>query len=269
MKSIWLAVFCLGATITASFAGEDSMVTDSLSIGPRFHRETCYDEQGMVGENISYGRSLPLYKKYSKAEKIALPAPVPISRPLGESIEKRESIRNLSGKSINMKELSAILLAGDGITHQSDGHAMRAAPSGGALYPIETYLFAGRVDSITRGLYHFQVADSSLELINKGDFEKKLYNACLDQETILGAPITIVLTTRFARSTRKYADRGYRYIYMEAGAICQNIYLAATALGMGTVAVGAFEDGEVNRILEVDGMEESALLVMPIGYPKK
>ncbi|MDD3732834.1 MAG: SagB/ThcOx family dehydrogenase [candidate division Zixibacteria bacterium] len=241
---------------------------DSLSIGPRFHRETGYDEYGMVGKNISWGENMPLYKEYPEAGKIKLPLPSNEGKSVERAIRERQSVRLYSSKTVSLEHLAQVLFAAAGLTHTMGEYALRAAPSGGALYPIETYFIVDKVENLPMGLYHYQVADSSLALLKEGYFNKDIHIAANEQKTVGNSPLTIILTARFARSTRKYADRGYRYIYMEAGAICENIYLEATSLDMGTVAVGAFNDALVNEILEIDGRSEAALLIMPLGYLK-
>ncbi len=153
------------------------------------------------------------------------------------------------------------------MTHCLGKYTLRSAPSGGALYPVDIYVIVTAIDSLSPGVLHFCAADSSLVVLVEGNFGQRLAAAALDQGFVADAPVSIVLAARFERSTKKYADRGYRYAYIEAGAICQNIYLAATALRLGTVAVGAFIDQAVDDIIGVDGTEEAALLIMPVGYP--
>lgn len=240
---------------------------DSLSVGPRFHWETSIDENGFKGSQIAYGGELPLYKSYEGSPIIKLPPAVAMHLPLGKTLTGRQSIREYSDQSINLSQLAAILYAADGITHARGGYDLRSAPSGGALYPIEIYVLAHAVDSLKPGLYHFQVADSSLALVREGDFRESIGKAALDQIWVGSSAATFVLTARFERSTRKYGDRGYRYTYIEAGAICQNISLAATALQMGTAVVGAFIDDAVNEVIGIDGRTEAALLIMPVGQP--
>ncbi|NMC44366.1 MAG: SagB/ThcOx family dehydrogenase [candidate division Zixibacteria bacterium] len=258
----WITTASAAALATLAFGQ-----SDSLSIGPRFHRETGLTESGFAGTHIAYGREVPLYKGYPGHQATPLPAPAPLNMPLGETIASRRSIRSFSAKPLEAGDLSAILAAADGLTHRLGAYDLRSAPSGGGLFPIELYLVATSVDSLAAGMYHFRLADSSLVLVSEGDFGGRLAAAALDQEGVKNAPANIVLTARFDRSTRKYADRGYRYTYMEAGAICQNIYLAATALHLGTVAVGAYFDQEVNDLLGIDGGTEASLLIMPVGYP--
>jgi SagB-type dehydrogenase family enzyme len=240
---------------------------DSLPIGPRFHHETGFGDKGAKGEILDWGKTLPLYKTYDSAQKTKLPISSLEGISLNDAIAKRKSIRSFAEKKLNLQQVSIILQSADGITHYYKTYALRSAPSGGALYPIDIYLFASGVDSLPNGMYHFQVSDSSLELVKEGNFNDQLCKASFDQECVGASPITLVLTARFPRSTKKYADRGYRYTYMEAGSICQNIYLQTASLGLGTVSVGAFNDDALNLLLKVDGIEEAALLIMPVGYP--
>ncbi len=240
---------------------------DSLSIGPRFHHETGFDDFGFVGESISWGNKLPLYKTYSDARRIKLPTPAKSPMLLDSCLQERRSVRSFSDRTLGMGQLARLLLSANALTHSRGGFDFRTAPSGGALYPLDIYIFAHYIESLEDGLYHFQVSDSSLELVFEGDFSDRIHEAANGQSSVGSSPVTIVLTARFARSTAKYADRGYRYTYVECGAISQNVYLQATALGLGTVAVGAFNDEAVNDLLGVDGLNEAALLIMPVGYP--
>lgn len=258
---VWISL-----TYTSIVFGEEG--TDSMSIGPRFHNETGFGDSGVKGKKIIFGRQLPLYKSYENSPKIKLPEAASLDTSLGQTIKERKSIRDFVRRPLETDKLAALLLAADGITGAGNGFARRSAPSGGALYPIEIYIIADSVRSLAKGIYHFQVSDSSLEMISEGDFNDVIHRAANNQEAVGKSPLTLILTARFERSTEKYADRGYRYTYMESGAICQNIYLAATALSLGTVAVGAFNDDAVNEMLGIDGREEAALLIMPVGFPK-
>ncbi len=239
----------------------------TLSIGQLFHHETSFGDAGFKGKNIGWGQAAPLYKKYDKAQKVELPKPSFAGLSVEKAIQKRKSVRSFMESPMNLEQLARILLSANGITQQRGGIARRATPSGGALYPLDLYVIATNVDELTNGLYHFQVSDSSLELVKEGDFSIQIFEAANEQRAVGASPITIILTARFGRITQKYADRGYRYAYIEAGAACQNIYLQATSLDMGTVAVGAFNDDSLNELLGIDGLHEAALLIMPVGYP--
>ncbi len=143
---------------------------------------------------------------------------------------------------------------------------LRAAPSAGATYPLEVYAVVknGGVEGLDAGVYHYQPEDHSLGLLRNGDLSEELASACLGQGWVREAPLNIVITAVYARTTRRYGTRGERYVHMEVGHVGQNIYLQATAMGLGTVAVGAFYDDEVRKVLGVSE-EERPLYVMPVG----
>jgi SagB-type dehydrogenase family enzyme len=240
---------------------------DSLSIGQRFHHETSFDDNGYVGENVRFGDLIAPYKTYEGVPRTKLPTPAELSMAVDEAINRRASVRSFADRAISLEQLSRLLLSAGGITHKRGDWEMRAAPSGGALYPMEIYVVAANVTGLPNGLYHFQVSDSSLEQVKLGNFGERVRTAANDQASVGSSPVTLMMTARFDRSTHKYGDRGYRYTYIETGAVCQNVYLAATSMGMGTVAVGAFNDESANDFLDVDGLNEATLLVMPVGFP--
>lgn len=263
----WLFTSFLLTLLLPSCGSSTEDDGDTLSIGRRFHYETSFGDRGLKGKTVGWGKRVPLYKQYPDAEKTKLPPPAQAGLSLAEAIQRRQSIRSFSEEPVGLDHVSRILLSAAGITHTHGSFQMRTAPSGGALYPIDIYVIVDKVDGLENGLYHFQVSDSSLELVKRGEFNGRIHTASHEQGAVGFSPLTLILTARFDRSTVKYADRGYRYVYMEAGAICQNIYLQAAALDMGTVAVGAFNDDAVNRLLELDGAAEATLLIMPVGCP--
>jgi len=209
-----------------------------------------------------------LYKTYPEAERIKLPEVDYRGEPLIECLKKRRSHRKYEKAPLTIEEVSILFLC-DSITLKEFEPAPRAAPSAGALYPIELYLVAFEIKELEKGIYHYAFRDHSLEFIRKGDFREQIYHASIYQDMVMEASALIVLTAIFGRILWKYGERGYRYIYMEAGHISQNLYLIATSLGLGTVAVGAFNDQEMNSIIGVDGKEESVLYFHPIGRISK
>jgi len=263
---VWIRAL-LGLFIILPLASSATDNPDSISIGPRFHLETSYDQDGFKGKSVSWGQTISLYKEYPSADRVKLPVPKESGATLVTALAARQSMRSFANQALTLEQLSRLLQSADGISHGRGSVVMRTAPSGGALYPIDIYVAASNVEGLKAGLYHFRPADSSLELVEAGDFDARLHGAAFEQGCVGSSPITIVLTARFERSTKKYADRGYRYTYMEGGAICQNIYLQANALQLGTVAVGAFNDDALNELLGIDGSSEAALLIMPVGYP--
>ncbi|MDI3474513.1 MAG: hypothetical protein PWQ79_1533 [Thermococcaceae archaeon] len=193
-------------------------------------------------------------------EIVELPPPrLEGSMSLEEAIAKRRSRREYKNEPLTLEELGQLLWAAQGIT-SPDGK--RAAPSAGATYPFEVFVVAGNVEGLEPGIYHYDPFTHSLELVKAGDFRRELQKAALDQKWVGDAAVDIVLVAFYERTTKVYGERGYRYVYMEAGHIGQNIYLQATSLGLGTVAIGAFHDEEVARIIGTDG---APLYIFPVG----
>ena len=160
-------------------------------------------------------------------------------------------------------ELSRLLHAATGITDSARGY--RAAPSAGALYPIETYLIVHNVEGLEPGAYHYNVADHALEQLQTVDLRTEIVVAGIGQEMLGQAQICFVLSAIFQRTRWKYRERSYRYVLLEAGHIGQNLYLAATSMGMGACAVGAFLDDNLNDLLGLDGKEEAAIYLFAAG----
>lgn len=263
---------CLGAVAVlvvslAIGARAQEIGPDSMSAGARFHFESGFDDDGFRTLHPGWGRQVPLYKTYAGAPKVSLPQPVDDTLPVCVAIHRRASVRSFLGRELPLAVLGRVLQAADGLTTQAEGHVRRAAPSAGGLYPIEIYVVASDVESLTPGLYHFQVRDSTLERLSEEPLAELLHQASNEQRAVGSSPATIILTARFDRVTTKYADRGYRYAYIEAGAVCENIYLQAAALGLGTVVVGAFNDAALSRVLQIDGVREAPIVMMPVGYP--
>jgi SagB-type dehydrogenase family enzyme len=173
-----------------------------------------------------------------------------------EALLKRRSIRSYSDEALSWNEISQILWAVQGIT---DPRGFRTAPSAGALYPLEVYLV------MEEGVFHYNPEEHSLQKLQDGDFRRSLSDAALGQPWVANAPVDLVITGVFERTTKKYGQRGERYVYMEAGHAAQNVYLQCVSLGLGTVVVGAFYDEEVKRLLN---LTEDPLYIMPIGKVK-
>ena len=216
------------------------------------------------GTALDWGAQPERYKRYPQAKRVVLPAPG--GHPglsLEEAIQRRRSLRDYSAGTLSLLELARLLHAAQGITAPTQG--LRAAPSAGALYPIETYAVVHEVAGLEAGLYHYAVADHQLEQLHVGDLRTPLVVAGIGQEMLGRAPVCFVLTAIFQRTRWKYRERAYRYVLLEAGHIGQNLYLAATSMRLGACAVGAFLDDELNRLLGLDGEQEAALYLIAVG----
>jgi len=177
---------------------------------------------------------------------------------LEDVVQRRRSVRSFTDESLGELEISQLLWAAQGI---SDPRGYRTAPSAGALYPLEVYVIT------ERGVYHYIVERHALELSREGDLRREVYAAGLQQESLLEAPITVVITAVYERIAVKYGrDRGPRYVHMEAGHAAQNVLLQAVALGLGAVPIGAFEDARLQSILHLPP-DHQPLYLIPVGHP--
>ncbi|AFK21824.1 putative NADH oxidase (noxc) [Pyrococcus sp. ST04] len=194
-------------------------------------------------------------------ESIKLPEPrLKGEMSVEEAIAKRRSIRRYRNEPLTLEELSQLLWAAQGITEPR--RKFRAAPSAGATYPFEIYVVVGKVSGLKPGIYHYDPFTHSITLVKEGDYRRALQKAALNQAWVGNAAIDIVLVAYYERTTKYYGERGKMYVHMEAGHIGQNIYLQATALNLGTVAVGAFYEDRVAEILGTDGIP---LYIFPVG----
>jgi SagB-type dehydrogenase family enzyme len=224
-----------------------------------------------------------IFHSYPSVSRIPLPIEnMEIKRDIGEVIVKRRSIRYFEDAPITLNELSKLLYFSFGITGNLEFHEeqtgkkmtqyFRAYPSGGALYPVNTYVGALNVKGLEPGIYHYNVKTHDLEVLNGGEkkFNENFLKCFPSPPGILDLTkisAMIVLSAMFYRSKAKYGLRGYRYVLQESGHIAQNLYLVATALGLGAVALAAFYDDEVNEMLGLDGVEESTVYAIALGKP--
>jgi SagB-type dehydrogenase family enzyme len=262
---IVIAAMVLLITTFIQFAYSEDAEKE-LSIGESFHYETSLTWRGVIGDLFRIKPKMPpQYKNYTNAEIIKLPKPEYQGIPLEEAIEKQRSVRNYSGKSVTMFQLSQLLFSAQGTTGKIYGAPLRTTPSAGALYPFEIYVIANNVENLKRGIYHYGVLNHTLELVESGDFRKEITSAGLKQEMLGDSDVVFVLSAIFDRTRHKYGERGFRYVYIEAGHISQNIYLQAVSLGLGSVSVGAFLDDKVNHLIGVDGQKEAVIYLHAVG----
>ena len=236
--------------------------------GDRFQAETKYIRDKVPAGYLDWRKKPGPYKSYPEAPKFKLPAPDRTGgMPVWEAVGRRRSVRYFRNSPISVADLSQILWASQGVTKTMEEHALRSAPSAGALYPVETYLSIQLVEGIGPGIYHYNVREHELELLRPGDFRAAVAEAALDQGFLAEAAVVFAWTAVFARSKWKYKERAYRYVYLDAGHIAQNVALAAVALGLGSCQIAALYDDEVNAVLGVDGKEESVIYMTALGHP--
>ncbi|MFQ5763239.1 MAG: SagB/ThcOx family dehydrogenase, partial [Candidatus Bathyarchaeia archaeon] len=171
---------------------------------------------------------------------------------------------------ITLENLAQLLWAAQGITAPEKWVGLRTAPSAGGLYPLEVYVVVKPtgVVGLDAGVYHYNPQTHSLTAKTYGDLSGELMAAAVNQEWVGNAAANIVLTAIFDRTTIKYGDRGAQYVWQESGHIDQNIYLQATTLGLATTVIGAFFEGEVQRILGIPA-EEKPVYIATVGVPSE
>lgn len=198
-------------------------------------------------------------------EIIVLPPPRfagPIS--LEETLNRRRSVREFLGKPISLGDVSQLLWAAQGISHED---RLRTAPSAGALYPLEIYLVGGDILSLPAGIYRYLPQRHRLEVLRRGDFRADLAAAAMHQDWMKDSAAILVFAGIEERSRAKYGIRGRDYVYMEAGHAAQNVLLQAVALGLGGTPVGAFNDEWSANVLDLPA-EEKPVYLIPIGKPR-
>jgi SagB-type dehydrogenase family enzyme len=203
-----------------------------------------------------------------KSGTIALPNPAAASgMSLEEAIARRRSVRDYLRRPISIEQLSQLLWAAQGITDPREQY--RAAPSAGALYPLELCVAVREegVLGIQAGVYRYRPDGHVVTLIASGDRSSQLQAAAHGQEQVSPAAVSIVIAGVFERTRSKYGDRAAQYVLQESGHAAENVYLQSTALGLGTVVMGAFDEDEVRRAIGLRS-NERPLCIMPIGFPR-
>ena len=237
-------------------------------IGDRFQFETRYEPGRMPRHQLNWEAKPDLYKEYPKAPKIELVSFEPTrTMSLDQTLKQRKSVREFQPKSISKGQLSYLLWASTGLQRVEDGYEFRTAPSAGALYPIETYVVANNVRTLEAGLYHYSIRTHQLEQLRQGDLRHQIAASALGQGMCAAASAVFVWSAVFERCKWKYGQRAYRYIYLDAGHIAENLALAAVSLNLGSCEIGALYDGQANAIIDLDGVEESVICMAVVGVP--
>jgi SagB-type dehydrogenase family enzyme len=226
-------------------------------------------------------RPLP-YKLYPEVSGLALPRDLSLARvPALDALAAgcAESYRNAgtrepdglsrSGGELSLDALTRILFCADGLTRRirvgGQDYHFRAAPSAGALYPVEIYAAVTEAGDLEQGLYHFSPADLRLRGLRRGDWRGLLARAAAGRPALLQARAVLALSAIFWRSTWKYRARAYRYCCWDAGTILANLFAATAAEGLSADLVTAFADPEIEALLGIDGEREGALCLVALG----
>ncbi len=239
------------------------------NIGDDFQTGTKYARSKGLGGNLDWANKPETYKSYPSSRTVQLPTQM--QEPavsFSEVLKRRKSIRAFSAQPLSKADLGFLLWASTGIQRVEHGYEFRTAPSAGALYPIETYVATNNVQDVECGIYHYNIKKHLLEEIKTGNFGDALAHAALDQKMCATASAAFVWTAIFSRSKWKYKQRAYRYIYLDAGHVAENLALSAASINCGSCQVGAFFDDEINAMVDIDGTDESAICLSVVGHPK-
>lgn len=206
--------------------------------------------------------------------RIALPKPADIHIPpvdLRTALENRQSVRKYSDQSLSLKELAFLLWCTQGIkTVDEKASFRRNVPSAGARHAFETYLLVNHVQGVQPGLYRYLASEHCLvEMDLSPDLPDRLVGACEDQSKIKFSAVSFFWAAVPFRMTWRFSERGYRYIFLDAGHVCQNLYLAAEAVDCGVCAVAAYNDGLLNTALKLDGENQFIIYVATLGKKVK
>jgi len=206
------------------------------------------------------------FRTYPGAPRYALPSVGrPLGMPLGQALASRRTVRDFELGSLALETLARLLHASYGVSEWSKAEgqwlARRPVPSAGALYPLEIYVAAQRIEGLPDGLFHYDPRAHVLELRERGNLHPRLARLTWVPDSVARANLVILITGVIPRTTWKYGLRGYRFLWMEAGHLGQNLLLAARALGLGALPVGGFSDQDVDRAAGLTADERTLYLV--------
>ncbi len=239
-------------------------------IGREFMRKTYYQHLGQSDQTKGLPQP-PLELPYD-ADKPLIDLPALKGVDLGHfdlraAIENRRSVRNYARQPLTLEELSYLLWCTQGVKEVIETRAtLRTVPSAGARHAFETYLLANRVEGLEPGLYRFLAMEHMLLPVSLArDLADRVSEAALQQDFIKASAVTFIWTAVVYRMLWRYGERGYRYMHLDAGHACQNLYLAAEAIGCGACAIAAFNDEAMNGVIGIDGDEQFVIYMATVG----
>ncbi len=261
-----LSVGAAGGLLAGRGLRPPPVIAHGSDVGVVYHQWSKPGVLDVLGSVANWGQQPPLYKEYPEVPLVGLPAPsLRGGLSTEDAMTRRRSVRDYSGASMSREEFSRVLALTSGISDDASRNPHRTAPSSGALYPIELYPVVHHVEGLEPGVYHYDFRAHALQLLRAEDLRQHVVQQGLMQEYLGQCNVVLFLTMIMQRMRFRYQDRSYRYGLLEAGHIGQNLYLAATSMGLGACGIGAFMDDEINAMLGVDGVEEAAVYMLAVG----
>lgn len=257
--------------MTNSFLQVLNMTKDT---GKEFMKKTQYKFLGTSDQKQGKPQP-PLELPYDKSKEIIeLPSPESFSLngiSLRKAIEQRQSVRNYSETKISLTELSWLLWTTQGVKEvkkisEDYGVTLRNVPSAGARHAFETFLFINKVEKIKPGIYRYLAVEHKLvEFVSGKDVKEKVIEGCYGQRFVGTSAVTFMWVAIPYRMTWRYQERGYRYLHLDAGHVCQNLYLAAETINCGVCAIAAYHDEKINELLNLDGEQAFVIYIATSG----
>jgi SagB-type dehydrogenase family enzyme len=200
---------------------------------------------------------------------ISLPQPGRLDMALSDVVARRETAHDICAAQLSLDQVATLLFHACGETRDKtmSGYPrkFRTTPSGGAMYPLEVYLHSTCITGVSAGVYHYNPSDHALRRIIDGDYTAEIGAGLIQSELSSDTAMTVFITCVSERSIFKYGERGYRFALLEAGHLAQNFVLAAAALELGAVTIGGYFDRVIDRVLNVDGLDQSAVYMLALG----
>jgi SagB-type dehydrogenase family enzyme len=238
--------------------------------GQEFMEKTKYRYIGKSDQQKGL-RQPPLeFPPDPRGKVIDLPRPEYLNIPsldLRTAIERRRSVRSYIREPVSLEELSFLLWCTQGVQQVHGTTAtFRTVPSAGARHAFETYLLVNAVEGLEPGLYRFLAITHRLQQVDTDPtVARRVTGACSDQQFMLRSGAVFIWTAVPYRMTWRYGERGYRDLHLDAGHVCQNLYLAAEAAGCGVCAIAAFDDDVMNGILGINGTDQFVIYLATVG----
>ncbi|MDO9540517.1 MAG: SagB/ThcOx family dehydrogenase [Methanocalculus sp.] len=239
-------------------------------IGRTFMEQTRYENLPSADQQMGVTPP-PLEKPYpADGEFIMLPAADSLSVPsvdLRDAIRIRQSVRRYEQTPLSREDLSYLLWSTQGIREIADPYfTKRTVPSAGGRHAFETYILINRVDGVKPGIYRYLAFSHRLLAIDTSSgITDRVMSACLGQAFVRSSAVTFIWSCSIYRMSWRYSERAYRLVHLDAGHVCQNLYLTAEQIGCGTCAIGAFDDEEMARIIGADGVSEFVIYLATVG----
>ncbi|NPV66526.1 MAG: SagB/ThcOx family dehydrogenase [Anaerolineae bacterium] len=240
-----------------------------MSIGREFMLKTRYAQMGPSDQSQGVPqppleKPVPLGATRLPLPEAAAAAPAPLS--FLDLVTRRQTLRRYAPTPLSLAELAYLLWCTQGVKKVTPTNTRRTVPSAGARHAFETIVLANRVEGLAAGLYRYgALAHDLIVLGAPADIAAQVMAACLDQQQVVDSAVTFIWVADVYRMQWRYGERGYRYLHLDAGHVCQNLYLAAESIGCGVCAMAAFDDERLNNLLGLDGETEFVIYLASVG----